>query len=106
MQPLMISSPGATSLAAFAGQGARIQIRHPFCDNAVDGYLFAGLDDDDAADFHFVRIDLFQLAVSFYIGVIGADIHKLADVAAALADGVALEEFADLIKEHDATASV
>ena len=33
--------------------------------------------------------------------MIRADVHQLADVAAALADRIALEPFADLIKQHD-----
>ena len=41
-----------------------------------------------------------QPAVFFNVCIVGPDIHKFADVAAAFADGIALEEFPDLVKQH------
>ena len=86
---------------ALAGQCARVQAGRAGEDHAVQRHFFARLHDDHAADLHLVRIDLFKLAVALNVRVIRADIHQRADVAAALADGVALKQLADLIKQHD-----
>ena len=70
-------------------------------DLAVDGDLFTGLHDDDRADSHVVGVDLLEFAVTLDVGVVGANVHQRRDVAAGLADGVALEQLADLVEEHD-----
>ena len=51
--------------------------------------------------FHFIGVHLFFLSIPYHIGVIGAEIHKLGDVAAGLAHGNALEPFTDLIEQHN-----
>ena len=86
---------------ALAGEGGGIERRASAGDDAVDGHFLAGLDDDDRAGGDLVGIDALEAAVSFDVGVIGADIHEGADAAAAFADGVALEQFAGLVEEHD-----
>ena len=86
---------------AFAGQGAGVQAGLAGLHDAVDRDLFPGVDDDDAADLHFIRIHADQLSVLLNVGVIRADIHQFADVPAAFTDGVALEQFADLVEQHD-----
>ena len=68
---------------------------------AVDGDLFARLHGDDRADGHVVGVDLLELAVALDVGIVGANVHERRDAAAGLADGVALEQLADLIEEHD-----
>ena len=87
---------------ALAGEGGGIQGGGALLYNAVDGDLFAGLDHDNGADFHLVRVHLFKNPVMLDIGVVRADVHQLADVPAALAHGVALEELANLVEEHHA----
>ena len=70
-------------------------------DLAVDGNFLTGLDDDDRADGHIVGVDLFELAVVLDVRVVGADVHQRRDVAAGLADRVALEQLADLVEQHN-----
>ena len=86
---------------ALAGEGAGVQGGAALRDDAVDGNLLAGLHHDDGADGHLIGIYLHQLAVLLDIGVVGADVHQGADVLAALAHGVALEQFTDLVEQHD-----
>ena len=86
---------------ALAGEGAGVQGGAALRDDAVDGNLLAGLHHDDGADGHLIGVYLHQLAVLLDIGVVGADVHQGADVLAALAHGVALEQFTDLIEQHD-----
>ena len=85
----------------FAGQRACVQRAGTFHDHAVDGNLFSGLHGDDGSDLHLIGINLLKDSVLLDIRVVGADIHQLADVAAALSDRVALEQLADLIEEHN-----
>ena len=91
---------------AFTGQCAGVERGAAFNDDTVDRNLFAWLHNDDAADNDLIGIDLFKLAVTFNVGVVGADIHKRADVLAALADGVALEQLAYLVKQHNGDSLV
>ena len=86
---------------ALAGEGAGVQGGGTLRDDAVDGNLLAGLHHDDGADGHLIGIHLYQLAVLLDVGVVGADVHQGADVLAALAHGVALEQLADLVEQHD-----
>ena len=86
---------------ALPRQGAGVQGGIAADDDAVQRDLFAGLHDDDAADGDLIRVDLLELAVLFDVGVIGTDVHQRTDVAAALADGVALEQLADLVEQHN-----
>ena len=89
---------------ALAGQRAGVQAGAAADDDAVQRNLFARLHNNDAADGDLIRVDLLQLSVLLDIGVIGPDIHQRADVPAALADGVALEQLADLIEQHHGDA--
>ena len=67
------------------------------------GTFSPGLHHDDIADRDLLRVHLCQLAaLHFHIRVVRADIHQLRDrLPAALADRVALEQLADLVKQHD-----
>ena len=89
---------------ALARQCARIERRCAIRDDAVDGDLFARLHDDLRADFDFVGVTAYKFSIFFHVCVIGADVHELADIPAAPADGIALKPFADLVEEHDGDA--
>ena len=89
---------------ALAGEGGGVQSGNALHHHAVQGHLFAGVHHDDAADLHLVRVHPLQLAVDLKVGIVGPDVHQLGDVAAALAHGVALEQLAHLIKQHDGHA--
>ena len=90
---------------ALAGQGCGVQGRSALHDHAVDGHTFAGLDHDHGADFDIIGVHLFQLAVCVLdVGVVGADVHQAGDALAAFADGHALEQLTDLVKEDDGAA--
>ena len=86
---------------ALTGQRACVERGRTVDDYAVERHLFARLYDDDGADRDLIRVDLFELAVHLNVRVVWADIHKGGNVLAALADGVALEEFSDLVEQHD-----
>ena len=86
---------------ALAGQGAGVERGRAIDDHTVERNLFARLDDDHRADRHFVRVHLFKLSVHLDVCVVRTDIHERGNIFAALADGIALEEFADLVKQHD-----
>ena len=86
---------------AFAGQGGGIHSGRALQDHAIQRDLFAGADDDGLPYFHFIGVHLFFLSIPHHIGVIGAEIHKLGDVAAGLSHGNALEPFTDLIEQHN-----
>ena len=42
-----------------------------------------------------------ELAVPLHVGVVGADVHQAGDGLAGLAHGVALEQLAHLVEQHD-----
>ena len=86
---------------ALAGEGAGVQGGAALHNDAVKGDLLAGLHHDDRADGHLIRVHLHQLPVLLNVGVVGTDVHQGADVLAALAHGVALEQLADLVEQHD-----
>ena len=86
---------------ALTGQGAGVQGGAALDDLAVQGDLLAGLDHNDAAHGHLLRVHLLQAAVPLDIGIVRADVHQSADVLPALAHGIALEQLADLIEQHD-----
>ena len=86
---------------ALAGEGAGVQGRAALHNDAVKGDLLAGLHHDDRADGHLIRVHLHQLPVLLDVGVVGTDVHQGADVLAAPAHGVALEQLADLVEQHD-----
>ena len=44
---------------------------------------------------------MLELAVLFYAGVVGTDVHEFGYGAAAPAHGIVLEAFTDAVKEHD-----
>ncbi len=48
-----------------------------------------------------VRIDLLKRTVALDVGVVRRDVHHGGDGLAALAHGVALEQLAYLVEEHD-----
>ena len=70
-------------------------------DLAVDRNFLARLDGDDRADGHVIGVDLLELAVALDVGVVGTNVHQRRDVAAGLADRVALEQLADLVEQHN-----
>ena len=84
-----------------AGEGGGIQGGGALHHSAVDRNLLAGLDHNNGADGHLVRVYLLQLPVLFHVGVVRADVHQLTDVPAAPAYCIALEPLADLIEQHD-----
>ena len=71
---------------------------------AVDRHLFARLDNDYVADFKGFGVDGFKAVFGFEIGGFGADFHKRRNGIAAFVDGIILEEFAQLIENHDENA--
>ena len=84
----------------FAGKCRSVKLTCAFDDGAVDGHAFAGLHHDDVADGHFCGVYLRKLAVALDVGVIGGDIHHGCDGFARFAHGIALEQLADLVKQH------
>ena len=86
---------------ALAGQGAGVQRRRAGDDHAVQRDLLTGLDHDDAADLHLVRVHLLEGPVPLDVRIVRADVHQRGDALAALADGVGLEQLADLVEQHD-----
>ena len=86
---------------ALARQRCGVERGRALDDLAVDGNFLTGLDGDDRADGHVVGVDLFELAVVLDVRVVGADVHQRRDVASGLADGVALEQLADLVEQHN-----
>ena len=87
---------------ALAGQGGGVQGGAALHDDAVDGHPLPGLNHDDGAHLHLVRVHLLQGAVvGFPVGIVRPDVHKGTDAAAALAHGHALKELADLVQKHD-----
>jgi len=92
---------GCIARQGFAGQRRRVERRFSLYHHAVQRNLFARLDHDDVADLNLFGIDLFELAVPLNVGVIGADVHQGADGFAALAHRIALEQLANLVKQHN-----
>ena len=84
-----------------AGQGAHIQRRRAREHRAVERNALAGLDDDRVADRDLLGLHARDAVRRLDIGVVRADVHQVADVLAAAADGVALKQLADLVKQHD-----
>ena len=71
-------------------------------DNAVKRHFFTRVNHDDVTHLHFARINLFDNVVfTFYVGVIGTNIHKRGDRFSRLTRCVTLEEFTDLIKKQN-----
>ena len=85
----------------FAGQGAHIQCRRAREHRAVERDTLAGLDDDCIADCDLLGLHPRDAVRHLDIGVVRADVHQVANVFAAAADGVALKQLADLVKQHD-----
>ena len=84
----------------FPGERRRVKLACALHDHAVDGHALAGLHDDDAARRNLARVDLFYLTVSFYVGVIGRDVHHGGDGFAAFTHRIALEQLSYLIEQH------
>ena len=87
-----------------AGQSAVVEARLALDDDAVDRDAFAGLHHDDRAGFERVRVHLHEFSVFLDVRVVRADIHEVRNVLAALPDGDRLEQFADLVEQHDRDA--
>ena len=85
----------------FARESRRIKRGCSLNNHTVDRYTLARLDQDNTADFDVIGIHLFDTVLCLQICIIRTDIHQLADIASALSDRIALEELADLIKQHD-----
>ena len=86
----------------FAGKTCRIQRRRTADHNAVEGNLLARTDADGVAGAHFFRVYLHIVFPALHPGNIGTDIHQLADRLPAVFHRHILEEFTDLIEQHDA----
>ena len=71
-------------------------------DNAVKRNFFTGINHDDVTHLHFARVNLFDNVVfTFYVCIIGANVHKRGDRFSRLARCVTLEEFTDLIEQQN-----
>src|SRR5699024_3696375 len=66
----------------------------------VDGHLLARLNHDDSADAHLIWIHLLQPAVPLNVGIVGTNIHQIADITAAFANSIGLEPLAHLVEQH------
>ena len=94
-------SLGNVTRKALTSQCTRIQRRFSFSNNTIDRHLFTRLYNDCRSDRDLIRIDLLQLSVTLYIRVIRTDIHQVTDISSALSNCIALEQLADLIKQHN-----
>ena len=83
------------------GEGGGVQGGAPLQDDAVQGHPLSGLDDDGVSHLHLIGVHLDQFPVLLHIGVVRADVHQGGDGLPGLAHGVALEELAHLVEEHD-----
>ena len=86
---------------ALARQCRGIQRCGTYGDHAVDRDFLAGLDEDGLADQNLRRIDFFLGAVTKYDSGVRADVHHRGDRLPALSDGDGLEQFTDLVEEHN-----
>ena len=84
-----------------AGERRGVELGDAVCDHAVDGHALARLDHDDRVRRDLGGVHLLERAVLLDIGIVGRDVHHGRDGLAALAHGVALEELAHLVEEHD-----
>ena len=98
--------PGAHGArAALAGQRCGIQGGLTGQDHAVQRDLLTGLDDDGRANGHIIGVNDGDAAVlGLQIRAVGADVHQRGDARTALADGVGLEQLADLVEQHNGHA--
>ena len=85
---------------ALAGEGHGVQAGAAGKHNAVDGHFLAGMHRQNAANFHFLRVNGLQTVSHHQIGTVRPDVHEFRNTAAAFAHGVALEQLAGLIEEH------
>ena len=85
----------------FAGERRSVYRRSSLHDHTVDRHPLAGFDENNAADLDVIGISLLHAVLCLQIGVVRPDVHQLADVFSALSDRITLEEFSDLVKEHD-----
>ena len=100
--PLRFTHPLITSSSTVTIRGKRtgIQCAGTLHHAPVNWDLFSGLYNNDGADPHFVRIYALQSSITLHIGIIRPDVHQRADVPPALANGIALKQLANLIKQH------
>ena len=90
-----------TSRNRLAGQCCGINKRFSFDHHAVQRDTLARFDYDDIANLHVIRIDLCQHAVLLNVGIFRTDIHHRGDGLSGFADRIALEQFTDLIEQHN-----
>ena len=94
-----------TARQALTGKRHRIEARVSLCNHAIDWHFFARLDQDNRTNADIIRPDFFRSAVCLHeVCIIWSDIHEVGNIAAAAPDGIGLEPFADLIKQHDGDA--
>ena len=84
-----------------AGEGGGIQGGAALRHHAVQGDALTGLDQNGVSHGDLLRVHLHQLALPLHIGIVGADVHKVGDGAAAAVHRHALEELPYLVEEHD-----
>ena len=87
-----------------AGEGRGVQLRGAAHHHAVERHALAGFDDDLVAHGHLVGVDLHEPPVALHVGEIGRDVHHVGDRLARFAHGVALEQLAHLVEQHDGRA--
>ena len=87
---------------ALAGQRRSVEGAFALHHDPVNGHLLPGPDHQHGAHRHIVGVHRFHRAVGpLQIGAVRPDVHQITDALAALAHGVALEQFAHLIEQHD-----
>ena len=84
-----------------AGERGGVELGGAVGDHAVDRHALAGLDHDRLAHGDLGGVQLHELAVLLDVGELGRNVHHGRYGGAALAHGVALEELAHLVEEHD-----
>ena len=87
-----------------AGEGRGVQLGRAGQHHAVERHAFAGFHDDLVAHGHLVGVHLHELPVALHVGEVGRDVHHVGDGFTALAYGVALEQLAHLVEQHDGRA--
>ncbi|CUP90574.1 Uncharacterised protein [Flavonifractor plautii] len=84
-----------------AGEGGGVHRGAALQHHAVQGDALPGLDDDGVPHRHGLRVHLLQSPAPLQIGIVGPNVHQRSDGLAGAVHGVALEELAHLIEQHD-----
>ena len=87
-----------------SGERRGVELGRAVDDDTVDWHALARLDNDDGTGADLGGVDLLKLAVLLDVCIVRRDVHHGRDGLAALAHGVALEELAHLVEEHDCGA--